>query len=50
MNYAIEMSSDALIYISNFIKFGSAIQRFMGGGIHIEHTNEHTHTHTQAAR
>jgi hypothetical protein len=32
MEYAVEMGSDAMIYISSFIKTGSAIQTLKGGG------------------
>jgi hypothetical protein len=32
MKYAAEMSSGAMIYIPNFIKIGSGIQKLMGGG------------------
>jgi hypothetical protein len=31
MKYAIEMGSNAMIYIPSFIKTGSAIQKLMGG-------------------
>jgi hypothetical protein len=31
MNYAIEMDSDAMIYIPGFIKIGSAIQKLIWG-------------------
>jgi hypothetical protein len=31
MKYAVEMSSAAMIYISNFIKIGSGIQNLIGG-------------------
>jgi hypothetical protein len=31
MKYAVEMGSGAMIYIPNFIKIGSAIQKLMGG-------------------
>jgi hypothetical protein len=36
MNYAVDMGSGALIYIPNFIKIGSAIQKLMVGGTHID--------------
>jgi hypothetical protein len=36
MNYAIEMGSGAMIYIPNFIKTGSGIQKFAGGA-HRQH-------------
>jgi hypothetical protein len=29
--YSIEMSSAAMIYVTNFIKIGSSIQKLMGG-------------------
>jgi hypothetical protein len=32
MKYAVEMGTDAMIYIPIFIKIGSGIQKFMGGG------------------
>jgi hypothetical protein len=31
MNYAIEMGSDAMIYMPSFIKISSTIQKLMGG-------------------
>jgi hypothetical protein len=31
MKYAVEMGSGAMIYTSSFIKFGSAIQKFIRG-------------------
>jgi hypothetical protein len=31
MKYAVEMGSGAMIYIPNFIKIGSAIQKFIRG-------------------
>jgi hypothetical protein len=31
MKYAVEMGSDAMIYVSSFIKTGSAIQKLIGG-------------------
>jgi hypothetical protein len=31
MNYAVEMDSGAMIYISSFIKIGSGIQNLIGG-------------------
>jgi hypothetical protein len=34
MNYAVEMGSGALIYISCFIKIPSVIQKLMGGNTH----------------
>jgi hypothetical protein len=35
MKYAVEMSSDGMIYIPSFINNGSGIQKLMrGGGIH----------------
>jgi hypothetical protein len=30
MKYAVEMGSDAMIYISSFIKIGSGIQKLIG--------------------
>jgi hypothetical protein len=41
MNYAVKMGSGGLIHIPSFIKIGSAVQKLMGGGIHI---------HTETAR
>jgi hypothetical protein len=32
MKHAVEMGSHAMIYIPNFIKIGSAIQKFITGG------------------
>jgi hypothetical protein len=38
MKYAVEMGSGAMMYIPSVIKFGSAIQKFMGGWhIYIHH-------------
>jgi hypothetical protein len=31
MKYAVEIGSDALIYIPSFMKIGSGIQTFFGG-------------------
>jgi hypothetical protein len=31
MKYAVEMGSDSMIYVSSFIKFGSGIQKWIGG-------------------
>jgi hypothetical protein len=31
MKYAVEMGSDAMIYIRSFVKFGSAIQKLIEG-------------------
>jgi hypothetical protein len=31
MKYAVEMGSGAMIYIPNFIKIGSGIQKLIGG-------------------
>jgi hypothetical protein len=42
MMYAVEMDSDAMIYIPSFIQITSAIQKLMGGGTH-------RHTDTQTA-
>jgi hypothetical protein len=36
MKYAVEMVSDAMIHIPNFIKIGSDIQKLIGG-IHRQH-------------
>jgi hypothetical protein len=33
VKHAVEMGSDAMIYISNFIKIGSGIQKLKGGYI-----------------
>jgi hypothetical protein len=33
MKYAVDMGSGAMIYVPNFIKTGSGIQKLMGGGI-----------------
>jgi hypothetical protein len=41
MNYAVKMGSGAMIYIPNFTKIGSAIQKFLVMD---------THTDTQKAR
>jgi high-affinity Fe2+/Pb2+ permease len=41
MKYAVEMVSGAMMYILNFIKTGSGIQKLMEGGIH-RHTNTET--------
>jgi hypothetical protein len=32
MKYAVEMGSDAMIYIPNIVKAGSFIKKLMGGG------------------
>jgi hypothetical protein len=32
MKYALEMGSDAIIYIPSFIKIGSGIQKLIWGG------------------
>jgi hypothetical protein len=32
MKYAVEMGSGAMIYIPSFIKFGSGVQKLIGGG------------------
>jgi hypothetical protein len=34
MMYAIEMGSDAMIYIQSFIKIGSTIQKLLWGNTH----------------
>jgi hypothetical protein len=31
---AVRMGSGAMIHIQRFIKIGSAIQKFLGGGLH----------------
>jgi hypothetical protein len=36
MKYAVEMGSDAMIYIPSFIKIGSGIQRLILGGGDLE--------------
>jgi hypothetical protein len=36
MKYVLDIGSDAVIYIPSFIKFGSGIQKLMGGGIHVQ--------------
>jgi hypothetical protein len=38
MKYATEMGLGTMIYTPSFIKFGSAIQKLMGRGIH-RHTD-----------
>jgi hypothetical protein len=38
MKYAIDMGSGAMVYISSFIKTGSATQKFTGGGV-LRHTD-----------
>jgi hypothetical protein len=38
MKYALEMGSNAMIYIQSFIKIGSAFQMLMVWGIH-RHTD-----------
>jgi hypothetical protein len=43
MKYAVEMISDAIMYISDFIKIGSGIQNWMGGYI-----NTQTHRYTNS--
>jgi hypothetical protein len=42
MKYAVGMRSGGMMYIPNFIKTGSGIQKLIGGDTHT-----HTHTHTQ---
>jgi hypothetical protein len=37
VNYAVEMGSGAVIYVPNFIKIGSGVQKLMCG-IHDTHT------------
>jgi hypothetical protein len=41
----IDTGSDAVIYVTSFIKIGSGIQKFIRG-IH-RHTHTHTHTYRQ---
>jgi hypothetical protein len=41
MKYAGEMGSNAVIYMRNFVKIGSVIQKLTG-----EDTQLHRHTHT----
>jgi hypothetical protein len=41
MKYAVEMGSDAMIYVPSFIKIGSGIQMLLG---------MYTYKHTQTAR
>jgi hypothetical protein len=43
MKHAVEMGSGAMIYIPNFIKIGSGIQKLIGG------IDTQTHTHTKAS-
>jgi hypothetical protein len=38
MNYNVEIGSDAMIHIPSFIKFGSGIQKSLGG---VKHTRRH---------
>jgi hypothetical protein len=40
MNYAVEMGSSAMIYIPNFIKIGSGIQKLLRG-IYIQTHRQH---------
>jgi hypothetical protein len=44
MKYAVQMGLGAILYILSFIKIGSGIRKFMGGGA------IHTHRDTQTAR
>jgi hypothetical protein len=39
MKYAVEMGSSPAIYIPSFMKIGSGIQKFMGGGVVHRHTD-----------
>jgi hypothetical protein len=39
MKYAVEMGSGDMIYIQNFIKIGSGIQKFIGG--HLQTYRQH---------
>jgi hypothetical protein len=34
MKYAVEKGSGLMMYIPNFIKIGSVIQKLIGGGLH----------------
>jgi hypothetical protein len=43
MKYAVDMGSDAMIYIPSFIEIGSTIQKLIRG------IQRHTHTHTHTA-
>jgi hypothetical protein len=36
VKYAVEMGSDSVIYIPNFIKIGSGIRRLVGGDTHTD--------------
>jgi hypothetical protein len=37
MKYVVEIGLGAMIYMPNFVKIGSAIQKLIGGGIHRQH-------------
>jgi hypothetical protein len=41
MKYTVEMGSSAVIYIPNFIKTGSAIQKLVGGGGDTQRHRQH---------
>jgi hypothetical protein len=45
MKYAIEMDSGAMIYILNFIKIGSGIQKLIGGGFTDIQAGWNSHTY-----
>jgi hypothetical protein len=45
MKYAVEMGSDAVIYVPSFIKICSGVQKLICG-IHT-HTHKQKHTHGQ---
>jgi hypothetical protein len=36
VNYAVKMGSGALMYMQNFMKFGSAIQKLIRGDTHTD--------------
>jgi hypothetical protein len=42
MKWAVEMALGAMIYIPSFIKTGSGIQKFIGGGIHRHRSHKPT--------
>jgi hypothetical protein len=42
------MGSGAMIYVPSLIKFGSGIQKVIGGYTETQ-TNKHTHTHTDSS-
>jgi hypothetical protein len=45
MKYGVEMSSGVMMYIPSFIKIGSGIQKFMGGGDTQAHNNVNSSTY-----